>query len=139
MRPNVSGSAACPAPLFHRWRALTGQALLERYGMTEVGMALSNPVAGERRPGCVGRPLPGVTVQLFDEHPNEAVPEQAVAGEIRVRGPTVFLEYWNDPAATEAAFYDGWFFTGDVAVVEADGYYRIMGRSSIDIIKSGGY
>ena len=137
MRLNVSGSAACPVEIFESWQRLTGQVLLERYGMTEIGMALSNPYRGERRAGCVGQPLPGVEVQLFDEH-HQAITEPATAGEIRIKGGNVFLEYWNNPKATASSFHDGWFCTGDVAVVE-DGYYRIMGRSSIDIIKSGGY
>ena len=137
MRLNVSGSAACPVEIFESWQRLTGQVLLERYGMTEIGMALSNPYRGERRAGCVGQPLPGVEVQLFDEQ-HRAITEPATAGEIRIKGGNVFLEYWNNPKATASSFHDGWFCTGDVAVVE-DGYYRIMGRSSIDIIKSGGY
>ena len=137
MRLNVSGSAACPVEIFESWQRLTGQVLLERYGMTEIGMALSNPYRGERRAGCVGHPLPGVEVQLFDEQ-HQAITEPATAGEIRIKGRNVFLEYWNNPKATASSFHDGWFCTGDVAVVE-DGYYRIMGRSSIDIIKSGGY
>ncbi|MGD2009227.1 MAG: acyl-CoA synthetase [Cellvibrionales bacterium] len=137
MRLNVSGSAACPVEIFDSWQRLTGQVLLERYGMTEIGMALSNPYRGERRAGCVGQPLPGVEVQLFDEQ-HRAITEPATAGEIRIKGGNVFLEYWNNPKATASSFHDGWFCTGDVAVVE-DGYYRIMGRSSIDIIKSGGY
>jgi len=85
----------------------------------------------------VGQPLPGVDVQLFDED-DSPVLEEGLSGEIRVRGDNVFLEYWNNPKATEESFKDGWFCTGDVGVVE-DGYYRIMGRSSVDIIKSGGY
>ena len=137
MRLNVSGSAACPVEIFESWQRLTGQVLLERYGMTEIGMALSNPYRGERRAGCVGQPLPGVEVQLFDEQ-HQAITEPTTAGEIRIKGGNVFLEYWNNPKATASSFHDGWFCTGDVAVVE-DGYYRIMGRSSIDIIKSGGY
>ena len=137
MRLNVSGSAACPVEIFENWQRLTGQVLLERYGMTEIGMALSNPYRGERRAGCVGQPLPGVEVQLFDEQ-HQAITEPATAGEIRIKGGNVFLEYWNNPKATASSFHDGWFCTGDVAVVE-NGYYRIMGRSSIDIIKSGGY
>lgn len=137
MRLNVSGSAACPVPVFDRWRALTGQALLERYGMTEVGMALSNPYDGERRAGYVGRALPGVTVQLFDED-DRPIREESTPGEIRVKGDGVLEEYWNDEKATWESFTDGWFCSGDIAVIE-DGYYRIMGRSSTDIIKSGGY
>ena len=137
MRLNVSGSAACPVEVFESWQALTGQVLLERYGMTEIGMALSNPYRGERRAGCVGLPMPEVTVQLFDDH-DQPITEHPAPGEVRIKGNTVFLEYWNNPEATASSFKDGWFCTGDVAVLE-DGYYRIMGRSSIDIIKSGGY
>lgn len=137
MRLNVSGSAACPETLFRRWQALTGQVLLERYGMTEIGMALSNPYRGERRAGHVGQPLPGVQVSLFDEF-DRPINAEGEPGEIRVRGDSVFLEYWNNPAATTQSFIDGWFATGDIAVLD-EGYYRIMGRASIDIIKSGGY
>ena len=137
MRLNVSGSAACPTEVFEEWRQLTGQALLERYGMTEIGMALSNPYRGERRPGYVGQPLPDVSVQLVDDA-GDVVTEEGTPGEIRIQSPTVFLEYWDNPEATAASFEAGWFCTGDIAVVE-DGYFRIMGRSSVDIIKSGGY
>ena len=137
MRLNISGSAACPVKLFKQWQELTGRVLLERYGMTEIGMGISNPYNGERRAGCVGHPLPGVECQLFDEY-DQAINEEASPGEIRIKGDNVFLEYWDNPSATAESFKDGWFCTGDVAVVE-DGYYRIMGRSSVDIIKSGGY
>jgi len=137
MRLNISGSAACPVKLFNEWQSLTGQVLLERYGMTEIGMGISNPYHGERRAGYVGQPLPGVEVQLFDEA-NYPVNEEEKSGEIRIKGDNVFLEYWDNPDATTESFIDGWFCTGDVAVIE-EGYYRIMGRSSIDIIKSGGY
>ena len=137
MRLNISGSAACPVKLFKQWKELTGQTLLERYGMTEIGMGISNPYNGERRAGAVGQPLPGVDCQLFDEN-NNPVQNEAEAGEIRIKGDNVFLEYWDNEEATKNSFRDGWFCTGDVAVVE-DGYYRIMGRSSVDIIKSGGY
>jgi malonyl-CoA/methylmalonyl-CoA synthetase len=137
MRLNISGSAACPVKLFKQWQELTGQVLLERYGMTEIGMGISNPYNGERRAGCVGQALPGVEVQLFDEY-DSPITEEALAGEIRIKGENVFLEYWDNPKATAESFKDGWFCTGDVAVWE-DGFYRIMGRSSVDIIKSGGY
>jgi malonyl-CoA/methylmalonyl-CoA synthetase len=137
MRLNISGSAACPVKLFNQWQSLTGQVLLERYGMTEIGMGISNPYSDERRAGFVGQALPGVKIALFDEQ-NELINEEAVAGEIRVQGDNVFLEYWNNEKATTESFKDGWFCTGDVAVLE-NGYYRIMGRSSVDIIKSGGY
>ena len=138
MRLMVSGSAALPATVHQRWEELTGQRLLERYGMTEIGMALSNPLVGERRSGSVGLPMPGMEVRLIDEQGTPVTREDS-PGEIQVRGPTVFLEYWNNPAATASSFTeDGWFRTGDVAVRER-GYFRIMGRQSVDIIKSGGY
>ena len=137
MRLMVSGSAALPVPVFEKWREITGHDLLERYGMTEIGMAVSNPLEGERRPGSVGRPLPGVSVRLTDEA-GRVVQEDGNPGEIEVQGPNVFLEYWRRPEATQAAFRDGWFRTGDIAVVER-GCYRILGRDSVDIIKTGGY
>lgn len=137
LRLMVSGSAGLPASVHAAWAALTGQELLERYGMTEIGMALSNPHDGPRRPGFVGLPLPGVEVRLVAED-GGIVAAEGVPGEIQVRGPTLFAEYWNAPDVTAAAFTAGWFRTGDVAVVEG-GSYRILGRSSVDIIKSGGY
>ncbi len=138
MRLMVSGSAALPVQRLERWREISGHVLLERYGMTEIGMALSNPLHGERRPGFVGTPLLGVDVHLVDEAGRPVVRGETTPGEIEVRGATVFLEYWRRPEATAAAFRDGWFRTGDVAVVD-DGAYRILGRSSVDIIKTGGY
>ena len=137
MRLNVSGSAACPVKVFKKWRELTGQMLLERYGTTETGMAISNPFCGERRAGHVGQALPGVNVQLFDED-DERITGDGKQGEIRIKGDGVFKEYWGNKAATRESFRDGWFCTGDIAVIEG-GSYRIMGRSSVDIIKSGGY
>jgi len=136
MRLMVSGSAALPVRTLERWREISGHTLLERYGMTEIGMALSNPLRGERRPGFVGTPLPGVEVRLVDERGAPVV--AGTPGELQVRGPTVFLEYWQRRDATAAAFQDGWFRTGDVAALER-GSYRILGRSSVDIIKTGGY
>jgi malonyl-CoA/methylmalonyl-CoA synthetase len=137
MRLMVSGSAALPAGLHRQWQALTGQVLLERYGMTETGMILSNPLQGERRPGSVGVALPGVEVRLRSEH-GENIVVEGEAGEIQVRGPGVFREYWQLPHVTADSFQDGWFRTGDMAVME-NGYFRILGRLSVDIIKSGGY
>jgi malonyl-CoA/methylmalonyl-CoA synthetase len=132
----VSGSAALPVPTLERWREITGHTLLERYGMTEIGMALSNPLHGQRRPGFVGTPLPGVEVRLVDDDGRPA--DAGTPGQIQVRGSTVFPEYWRRPEDTRAAFdADGWFTTGDQAVVE-DGAYRILGRRSVDILKSGG-
>ena len=137
LRLAVSGSAPLAPELWNRIRDDAGVEVLERYGMTEIGMALSNPYVGERRAGMVGLPLPGVEAALFDDA-NERITSEDQPGEIRIRGAPVFLEYWNNPQATAASFHDGWFCTGDVAVLE-NGYFRILGRSSIDIIKSGGY
>ena len=136
LRLCVSGSAALPVSVLGRWESITGHRLLERYGMTEIGMALSNPLEGERLPGRVGAPLPGVEVRVVDERDHTV--EEGLAGEVQVKGPTVFREYWRRPADTRAAFTaDGWFRTGDVAVVH-HGSYRILGRSSVDIVKTGG-
>ena len=137
MRLMVSGSAALPASVHEQWTQLTGQKLLERYGMTEIGMAISNPLQGERRPGAVGMALPGVTIRLVSEA-GELIEAEDEPGEIQVRGPAVFSEYWHKPDVTRESFVDEWFRTGDMAVLEG-GYYRIMGRLSVDIIKSGGY
>ena len=136
MRLMVSGSAALPVSVLEKWREISGHTLLERYGMTEIGMALSNPLVGERRAGFVGTPLPGVQVRLVDES-NAEVPE-GEPGEILVSGPAVFSDYWQRPDETEKSFRDGWFITGDMAVVER-GAWRILGRKSTDIIKTGGY
>ncbi|OUL31087.1 acyl-CoA synthetase [Nostoc sp. 106C] len=136
MRLMVSGSAALPVQVLEKWQSISGHFLLERYGMTEIGMALSNPLHGQRYSGYVGQPLPQVEVRLVDEG-GELVPP-GTPGEIQVKGPTVFLEYWQNPQATAKAFQDGWFCTGDLAVVE-NGNYRILGRMSVDIIKTGGY
>jgi malonyl-CoA/methylmalonyl-CoA synthetase len=136
LRLMVSGSAALPMQVLDRWRQITGQTLLERYGMTEIGMALSNPLKGERRAGFVGVPLPGVEVRRLDDA-GKPVPDD-VPAELEVRGPTVFREYWRKPDATRDAFRDGWFRTGDTAVVDR-GSYRLLGRTSIDILKTGGY
>jgi malonyl-CoA/methylmalonyl-CoA synthetase len=135
MRLMVSGSAALPVPILERWKEISGHILLERYGMTEIGMAISNSLLGPRYPGCVGKPLPGVEVRLM-ELGKPAPP--GTPGEIETRGPAVFLEYWGKPEETKKSFRDGWFLTGDVAV-EENGIYRILGRSSVDIIKTGGY
>jgi len=136
LRLMMSGSAALPVSILERWRAISGHTLLERYGMTEIGMALSNPLDGERRPGCVGMPLPGVEVRLVDESGTPV--DDGCAGEVEVRGPSVFREYWQRPDETAASFRDGWFRTGDMGIVEA-GYVRLLGRTSVDIIKTGGF
>jgi len=133
----VSGSAALPVSVMEKWHIISGHWLLERYGMTEIAMAISNPFHGERRPGHVGLPLPGVSVRLMGD--NEEIKEELEPGEIQIKGPNVFQSYWNKPTATQETFTeDGWFKTGDVAHLDG-GYYKILGRSSVDIIKSGGY
>jgi malonyl-CoA/methylmalonyl-CoA synthetase len=132
----VSGSAALPVGTLERWKEISGHTLLERYGMTEIGMALSNPLNGKRMPGSVGTPLPGVELRLVDEQGKPVAP--GTPGEIEVRGPSVFAEYWGKPDATRDAFRDGWFCTGDTAVVE-NGVYRILGRTNIEILKTGGH
>jgi malonyl-CoA/methylmalonyl-CoA synthetase len=136
LRLMVSGSAALPISTLESWKSITGHVLLERYGMTEIGMALANPLNGLRVPGHVGQPLSNMEVRRVDE--DGAIPADDVPGEIQVRGPGVFQQYWGNPLATEESFAEGWFRTGDVAVVE-EGSYRILGRSSVDIIKTGGY
>jgi malonyl-CoA/methylmalonyl-CoA synthetase len=136
----VSGSAALPATDHERIVAATGQRVVERYGMTETLMNCAVRAAGDRRPGTVGPPLDGVEVRLIDDDGAtiQASDDQTV-GEILVRGPNLFLEYLNRPDATAEAVRDGWFHTGDVAVRAPDGYIRIVGRRSVDLIKSGGY
>ncbi|QFZ23424.1 acyl-CoA synthetase [Saccharothrix syringae] len=125
----VSGSAPLPATVHERIERLTGQRVVERYGMTETLMITGVRADGDRRPGTVGPPLDGVEVRVVGDEP----------GEVEVRGPNLFLEYLNRPDATRAAFRDGWFRTGDLAVVEPDGYLRLVGRRATDLIKSGGY
>lgn len=138
MRLMVCGSAALPVSTMERWEAISGHVLLERYGMTEIGMAISNPYRGKRKAGHVGLPLPGVGVRIVDDSYRDV--EKGTAGEILVKGPNVFQGYWQRPEATQETFTeDGWFKTGDVAITDEDGYYRILGRKSVDIIKSGGY
>jgi malonyl-CoA/methylmalonyl-CoA synthetase len=133
----VSGSAALPVSVLEKWEKISSHTLLERYGMTEIGMGISNPYIGERKPGFIGKPLPGVEIRLVDEQNNNVNPDEP--GEIQLKGKTIFQEYWNKPEATQKAFTeDGWFKTGDIAVVEKE-YYKILGRDSVDIIKSGGY
>lgn len=136
LRLMMSGSAALPIATLERWRAITGHVLLERYGMTEIGMALANPLRGERRPGFVGGPLPGVEARIVDDAGSVVPPGEP--GELEVRGPGVFRGYWERPEATADAFRDDWFRTGDTAVVEGGGY-RLLGRSSVDILKTGGF
>ena len=125
MRLFVSGSAPLSPQVFEEFRRKFGHAILERYGMSETLMNISNPYVGERRPGTVGMPLPGVQVKLVED-------------EIWLKGPNVFNGYWRREEATHAAFSDGWFRTGDLADVSPDGYYTLRGRKS-DLIISGGF
>ncbi|MGH8975552.1 MAG: class I adenylate-forming enzyme family protein [Acidimicrobiia bacterium] len=127
LRLCVSGSAPLPPELFRRVAAGCGQEPLERYGMTETGMNVSNPHDGERRPGTVGFPLPGVDLRLAG----------GGTGEILLRGPNVFAGYWRNPGATEEAFDGGWFHTGDIGELDADGYLSIVGRERELIITGG--
>ena len=125
MRLFVSGSAPLSAQVFEEFKALYGHTILERYGMSETLMNLSNPYEGERRAGTVGMPLPGVSAKL-------------VNGEVCLRGPNIFAGYWGREEATREAFVDGWFRTGDLATLSDDGYYTLSGRKS-DLIISGGF
>ena len=119
----VSGSAALPISTLEQWKVISGHTLLERYGMTEMGMAISNPYHGERRPGHIGQPLSGITIRIADENNSEVLENQS--GEIQLKGPNVFKEYWQKPEATKSSFVNGWFKTGDIAVLD-DGYYSCL-------------
>lgn len=168
IRLMISGSAPLPKTVFARWLEISGHRLLERYGMTEIGMALSNPYiedkVRQRKPGTVGLPLPGVEIRIAgqnneilfeckgesdkgfwskaeqpvyesDKNPKKTDP---IVGELQVKGDNVFKGYWGRAEETAKNFADGYFITGDIASYE-DGILKILGRSSMDIIKSGGY
>jgi malonyl-CoA/methylmalonyl-CoA synthetase len=136
MRLFVSGSAPLPAQVLDDFRQLYGHTILERYGMSETLMNISNPYVGERRPGSVGLPLPGLSVRNLNQA-GEPVAD-GETGELYLRGPNVFPGYWRRPEASAEAFRDGWFRTGDLAVREPDGYYTLQGRRS-DLIICGGF
>ncbi|KAJ4893756.1 Malonate--CoA ligase [Raphanus sativus] len=131
----MSGSSALPRPVMHQWESITGHRLLERYGMTEFVMAISNPLLGARKAGTVGKPLPVWRAKIVqDENDADGV------GEICVKSPSLFKEYWNLPEVTKESFTeDGYFKTGDAGRVDEEGYYVILGRTSADIMKVGGY
>ncbi len=134
----TSGSAALPAALLEEFRASTGQTILERYGMTEIGMALGNPLSGPRTPGAVGVPFPGVTVDVVADDGRPCGPGEP--GELRVRTPQMFSGYHGDPETTSSAFdADGRFRTGDTGARDETGIVRLLGRTSTDVLKSGGY
>lgn len=136
----VSGSAALPVPVFSRLAELTGHPPVERYGSTESLITLSTRADGERRPGWVGLPLRGVQTRLVDDEGAPVSRDGETIGRLQVRGPTLFDGYLNRPDATAEVFdVDGWFRTGDVAVIGGDGMHRIVGRESVDLIKSGGF
>lgn len=136
----VSGSAPLPVPVFDRLAGLTGHEPVERYGASESLITLSTRADGERRAGWVGLPLTGVQTRLLDDNGNPSPHDGETVGRLEVRGPTMFDGYLNRPEATAEAFdADGWYRTGDVAVIDGGGMHRIVGRESVDLIKSGGY
>ncbi len=137
LRLVTSGSAALPVTVGERWRELSGDYPLERFGMTEIGVGCSNPIDGPRVPGSCGVTLPGMGIRIVGEEGQDARPGEP--GEIWIRGPSVFSGYDQNPDATRDAFQDGWFKSGDTATYLADGYVKILGRTSVDILKSGGY
>jgi malonyl-CoA/methylmalonyl-CoA synthetase len=132
----VSGSAPLSPQVFASFRERFGHDILERYGMSETLMLVSNPYCGERRPGTVGAPLPGVSLRLVD--PSGATVGVGEVGQVQVRGPNVFSGYWDNPEGTAAAFDERWFRTGDLGVLSTDGYLTLAGRAS-DLIISGGF
>jgi malonyl-CoA/methylmalonyl-CoA synthetase len=137
LRLVTSGSAALPPATGERWRRVNGNYPLERYGMTEIGIVVSNPLEGERRPGTVGKPLTGVEMRLVDDRGGD-VP-LGEPGELWIRARTVFAGYDDNESATRDAFSGDWFKTGDTARSSSDGYVTMLGRTSVDILKSGGY
>jgi malonyl-CoA/methylmalonyl-CoA synthetase len=133
----TSGSAPLPADDFRAFQELTGHRILERYGMSETQFTLSNPYEGDRLPGTVGLPVPGFEVRVNGDDGKPVADGEL--GEIVVRGNGLMTGYWGRPADTAASLRDGWFLTGDVACRDARGYVTIVGRKSVDIIKSGGF
>ena len=134
----VSGSAALAAADHERIARVSGQAVVERYGMTETLIATSTR-PGRPRAGCVGLPLPGVELRVVDEDGRDVPRDDATIGSVLVRGPSLMTEYLNRPDATADTLRDGWLVTGDVGALALDGMLRLVGRSSVDLIKSGGY
>ena len=143
MRLWVSGSAPLPIATFERFQQRFGVAILERFGMTECGFPLATPYDGPRRAGTVGMPLPGISVRVIDPEAADAGNVidvgDCLEGELAIRGPNLFSGYWNRPEETRRALVDGYLRSGDVAVREVDGTFRILGRMSVDIIKTRGF
>ena len=137
MRLFISGSAPLSADIHREFRERTGHAILERYGMTETNMNTSNPYDGDRVAGTVGLPLPGVAVRIADPETGAILPDGEI-GVIEVKGPNVFQGYWRMPEKTASEFHDGFFITGDLGLIDAQGYVSIVGRAK-DLIISGGY
>ncbi len=136
----VSGSAALPVPVFDRLAALTGHPPVERYGASETLITISTRAAGERRPGWVGLPLAGVRTRVVDDDGAPSPHDGETIGRLQIQTPTMFDGYLNRPDATAEAFdTDGWYRTGDAAVIDGEGMHRIVGRESVDLIKTGGY
>jgi malonyl-CoA/methylmalonyl-CoA synthetase len=139
----VSGSAPLPIATFERFQQRFGVEILERFGMTECGFPLATPYDGPRRAGTVGMPLPGIAVRVIDAEAADAGRVidvgDGTAGELAIRGPNLFSGYWNRPEETRRALVDGYLRSGDVALREADGTFRILGRMSVDIIKTRGF
>jgi malonyl-CoA/methylmalonyl-CoA synthetase len=142
LRVAISGSMACPVSILSRWESLTKLRLLERYGMTELGMVLTNPLHGDRHLGYVGNTFPSVSVRVVDPDTETELPlSEEKEGELRVKGPSVFRAYWRKPEATAKEFdADGWFKTGDIVQYNNERQsFRIRGRASADILKTAGY
>jgi fatty acid CoA ligase FadD36 len=135
----VSGSAPLPVPVFDGLVQLTGHAPVERYGATETLITLSTRADGERRPGSVGLPLTGVQTRLVDDNGATVAHDGETIGRLQVQSPTMFEGYLNRPDATAEAFDGDWYRTGDAAVIDGAGMHRIVGRESVDLIKTGGF
>ncbi|XP_019194137.1 PREDICTED: malonate--CoA ligase-like isoform X2 [Ipomoea nil] len=138
LRLMMCGSSALPLPIMQRWETITGHTLLERYGMTEFVMAISNPLRGKRKGGTVGKPFPGVQAKILSE--DGSVDDATGVGELCIKSPSLFKGYWKLPEVTKDSFTnDGFFKTGDAVRVDEDGYFVILGRTNADIMKVGGY
>ncbi|XP_049397934.1 probable CoA ligase CCL8 isoform X2 [Solanum stenotomum] len=138
LRLMMSGSSALPLPVMQQWETITGHRLLERYGMTEFVMAISNPISGKRKGGTVGKPFAGVQAKILLD--DESSNDKTGVGELCIKSPSLFKEYWKLPEITKQSFTeDGYFKTGDTVTVDEDGYYIILGRTNADIMKFGGY